>query len=256
MKMKKNKKDFVWVVKQNGNDTELRWSIRSVELHATNLNNIVIVGHCPDWLDKTKIIHIEGFEGSFKEYNIAKSLYLAAKSEMITEDFIYMNDDFFLNAKYGASNQKTYARPVSLSEFSNKKAPEGFDPLTWNNPRFNGYSLLIANTAKFLKSLGLGDVCYDIHVPMPISCSKYLEAFELIKDVKHPGVTPRSVYGNLHKIKPTIINDVKFSKCIDPKGFVKAVSKLPFFSTNDGIIESVLEEAMLEIYKNGSKYEK
>lgn len=79
------------------NNLELRLSLRSLEEYANNLGKVYIAGEKPDWIKNVR--HIKTNDIYTKEMNIFGAVLEACKSD-ISENFLYMNDDFFMMEEF------------------------------------------------------------------------------------------------------------------------------------------------------------
>lgn len=88
------KYDFVYILKESETNSELPFSLRSIEKYLSSyINNIFIVGYKPKWIKNVEYIHT--IQGSNKWKNSTSNVVQACKSNLITDNFILMNDDFF-----------------------------------------------------------------------------------------------------------------------------------------------------------------
>src|SRR5690554_930418 len=78
-------------VDDKNNSEELRYSLRSLK-HIPH-GNVFIVGEMPEWV--TNVTHINVQQTGTKNQNVTTGLRKAIRSELISDDFILMNDDFF-----------------------------------------------------------------------------------------------------------------------------------------------------------------
>lgn len=86
--------DLVYpLIKWYNNNLELRYSLRSL----TNLkyDNIYLLWYKPDWIKW--IEHIEAEDNHYiKVVNVINKLKIVCEDDRISEDFILMNDDFYI----------------------------------------------------------------------------------------------------------------------------------------------------------------
>jgi len=144
--------DFVYVSKQGDNE-ELRYSIRSVRKNFLE-SNVWLVGGKPDWYNGN-FIPVENISSKFN--NIRNCIKQAALSKEISDDFILMNDDFFIIKEidsmpvlHGGLLQDRISRYV--------EATGG-----------NRYATLLSLTNLNLKRQGIKHALdYDIHVPIQL----------------------------------------------------------------------------------------
>lgn len=96
-----NKYDFVYFLKESDENEELRFSLRSIEKNCGELiNRVVFVGGEPKgFKDYTHIKTHQQF--GTKHLNVMHGIYTTCKATQpkITDDFILMNDDFYVLKK-------------------------------------------------------------------------------------------------------------------------------------------------------------
>lgn len=104
--------DIVYVVREGEKNDNLRYSLRSLK----NIphDDVYIIGHKPEWVKNVKYINrMQRVRNKFQ--NISRNMWLATKTSSISDDFIYMDDDFALlptateNATAVWSDTDTYA---------------------------------------------------------------------------------------------------------------------------------------------------
>ena len=100
-------------------DEELRYSLRSLERHAKGVERVVIVGKCPDFIDRGEVLHIEMEESSkeFPWWNVMYKIHRAFE-ETGEPRFFFMNDDFFLVKDVDAENYPFYYRGVNRGKLN------------------------------------------------------------------------------------------------------------------------------------------
>jgi hypothetical protein len=161
-------------------------------------------------------------------------------SEEIPEDFVLMNDDFFIMKKIDrVENYYGGLLSVRCFEYSQKHAR-------------STYTKRLFQTLKTLKRIGfLSPLDYELHVPMSVQKSKLAKALEY-------GVLWRSVYGNLYNIGGTEISDVKiyFDGLDQANNVFLNSNNVPFVSTEDRSFSYVKQEYLHKKFPKPSKYEK
>jgi hypothetical protein len=226
--------DFVYVSKQGDNE-ELRYSIRSVRKNFLE-SNVWLVGGKPDWYNGN-FIPVENISSKFN--NIRNCIKQAALSKEISDDFILMNDDFFIIKEidsmpvlHGGLLQDRISRYV--------EATGG-----------NRYATLLSLTNLNLKRQGIKHALdYDIHVPIQLNKSKVLE----VVDQK---LSFRSVYGNKFNIGGTQTKDVKVygSKLLKDMSYSFLSEDPTFISTEDLSFDYVYNEILKDMFYEPSEYE-
>lgn len=170
---------------------ELRYSLRSLK-NVKNWNGQVFVaGDKEDWfsnqiivIDSFKRSHIKGVDGRNR-------LRAAIKDTRLADDFIFMNDDFFIT-------KPTAVKPLHQGEIDIQ----------------NPYSRWLKGkerTKSFLKALDIEKpLDYDIHVPMVMGKVKIKLVLDVIAAQPHgQKLMPRTLYGNLFRIGGELYKDRK-----------------------------------------------
>lgn len=234
--------DLVYICR-DGENEELRYSIRSA---VTNLphDKIWVVGGKPDWYTGP---YIEVPQTLTKYQNADRNRNAAYSSNLISEDIVLMNDDFFI------------IKPLDRVEVFHN------GPLIHTIKHFKNAGIsnseyikkLITTRSYLKKSAGAPNpMSYELHVPMPVKKSKMLEVIK-------PGIASRSAYGNLNNVGGTYMDDVKYytGKLMEHKNYKEILNTdindlpYPYLSTSDESFEDV--RGILEaLFPNPSPYER
>ena len=138
---------------------------------------------------KAYLVHVEDTGKKFD--NIRNCIKIASEHPEISDDFVLMNDDFFV-LKTIASVSNFHGG--LLSDKIKRYKESNMAPL---------YIRLLELTHKQLVMSGIKDpIDYDIHVPMVMNKHKLKESLSV-------AYFPRSSYGNVYKIGGEQIKDVK-----------------------------------------------
>lgn len=93
--MKKSKCDVVYIYKQQKNEEELRYSIRSVCKNFSHRNIYVFCDKRPRWANENlKCILVESKNDKY--YDVNNKLIKVCNTEEISDNFWLFNDDFFI----------------------------------------------------------------------------------------------------------------------------------------------------------------
>lgn len=219
--------DFIYINK-DGDNEELRYSIRSVVANIKNAR-IWVIGGKPDWY-VGNFIPVKDIGNKFK--NITECYKEICKIEEIT-DFVVMNDDFFI---LNPINDIPYMYSGLLIE---KVEDHG---------RLHGtteYFRVLTQANKLLKKMGIDSpLNYDIHTPIKMNKEKLSEIVDL-------SFAPRSVYGNIFSVGGELIEDVKvYFNTPDTKMFKD------FVSTEDNTFEKVYNNILKNKFNNKTIYER
>lgn len=155
---------------------ELRYSLRALEKHGKDIDNVWVVGNKPHFLaDNVKYLWVED-SGDWWQNAFYKTM--AAIEAGISEDFLLMNDDFYMLKDFTADKYPHYHRG---------EIPEAAE---------NKYQQVIVNTKRILEDLGKPCKHYGVHCPMRINAEKYKRLAEFYASADNP-VSARCLYGNL-----------------------------------------------------------
>lgn len=223
--------DCVYVCRPGDNE-ELRYSIRSV---VKNLpyDNLWLIGYKPSWYTGN-FISVPNTTTKFE--NIRLAIKTAAENDKISDDFILMNDDFFV-IKHVQYVENLHGG-LLIDKINRYRSMLGS----------GRYITLLENTHKFLTKSGIKNpIDYDIHTPMVFNKDKLLQ----IINRRH---FPRSLYGNIFNIGGTLTKDVKvYSENSLLRYEINSDS--PYISTQDDSFDSLYNSLLKEMFPIPSKYE-
>ena len=227
--------DLVYICR-NGENEELRYSIRSAVKNLPH-DKIWVVGGKPDWYTGN---YIEVGQTRSKYSNARNNLKAICNSELISESFIFMNDDFYIINKVDSV-------PYMYSGTLDKKIKVREDLFSGNS-----YTGLLRQTLNGLfrktKAIVLD---YELHVPM------VMEKKKLSKVLMFSGLW-RSVYGNTFKVGGIKIRDVKVynkNNKFYSNGYDINNLEYDYLSSNDDSFEMVKEKVLNKRFKTKSIYE-
>lgn len=176
--------DVVYPLKQFGSrwkDNELRYSLRSVEMHLQNYRDIYIIGYKPDFVKGVKHIEFADDVNAAPDNNILNKLLQICKIPGISEDFLFFNDDHYLLADFDAE-KFPYYYCHTLTAYCQRRGADR-------------YGLRAQATLKYLRENNLPDKHFDIHFPILYNKKKFLEIFEKVPK-KENGYIIKSIYAN------------------------------------------------------------
>lgn len=229
--------DYVYICR-DGDNEELRYSIRSVLANATP-GNIWVVGGKPKWYSGNFINVPQDKE---KYQNARNNIKAIVNSKEISEHFVLMNDDFFI------INPINYIETFHGGSLSDKI---GIFEL---HSKKSYYTKILLKTEKILKKWGISDpLDYAIHVPMVMEKDKLKD----IINTKLEGISIRTLYGNKFNIGGQKIDDVKIhaNNKIRLNSYDFKGKDFPFISTNDDTFDYLYEHLLKNKFKKKSKYE-
>lgn len=211
--------DVVYPYKNSNSGLELRYSLRSL----VNLphRNVWIVGDRPRGLDNVNFIDIP--QKGEKYYNALNNIKQACLEPRISEDFILMNDDFFVMEPQ--EELKHYHR----GDFVEYMA--GY-------PYAGSYYALMCQTLDLLEREGVTDTkFYGLHIPTVFNKTKVLELLERFEGERF---MLRTLYHNWYKTGGELRKDVKKSHSAEH------IEGTDFLSTSDRYALSDSFNAMIQ----------
>lgn len=186
--------DIVYTLAQNYTGEELKYSLRSLE----NIphERVFFVGGCPKWAKD--IIHIPTNQTGTKYKNTTYNLKTVCQDERISDDFIFMNDDFFILENTTLEDLNAYDGTVQSNiDRLNKKGG-------------SAYCSGAEDTQKLIKSLGINTpLSYELHIPFIFNKHKFLEMLDIKGALDIPCLHKRTLYGNLYLKGGKDMRDVK-----------------------------------------------
>jgi hypothetical protein len=225
--------DVVYICRFHDNE-ELRYSLRS--LVNVNHDNVWLVGGKPLW-----------YTGNYQEVRYTGSKYSHARANLtaiinnpdISDDFILMNDDFYIIKPLG-----------DLGVYNEGLLKDKIEKYNTFGPRSN-YTKMLKTTYEYLTNKGiLNPLCYDLHVPMIMNKS-------LLEQALRNQTLWRSTYGNLNNVGGQNIEDVKVYSLIGPEPRIDYLNNpYPFLSSQDDTFQEIKMNVLDKLFKKKSQYEK
>jgi hypothetical protein len=232
-----NKVDIVYPLGGGSiwSDNELKYSLRSLEKYGKNVGQIFIVGtHFPQFLNGVKYIR-QRLDVLNYHAQISHAYYTACING-VSDRFVIMNDDFFLNKEVDFDHFKNYVRDYDLRQHLARFGSGYF------------YGKQIANTVKNLTRY----LHFDSHYPMMFEREKYIELYENNRTlIERPTtVLIRSFYGNKYNLNGKVMPDLKVSNKYD----VEKINDRPFWSVGNSGLHFV-KDILKKQFPEKSKYE-
>lgn len=234
--------DIVYILGKGSNwqNNEIRYSLRSLEKHVTDVRNVFIVGEKPSFLNE-KIIHIPFNDiYSNKARNIMAKVHRVSGDQRLTVDFMLWNDDYFALQPFSAINYPYYYKcGLDYSVMINK----------------GEYKLHCEYTLNVLRAKNLNYRNFDCHFPIiynKIKMRKMIDHYNW--DVKY-GYVLRSMYCNHFSIPGEIEKDCKTNHPMPKAHIEKQHEGKHFFSIGEGALNFAMKSYIMGLYPNKSKYE-
>lgn len=194
--------DIVYVLKNDIESEEIRYSLRSVDQNFPH-RKVFFFGGKPKGLEPDVMVEFKQ-SGNNKWEKVRNSLIRVCKTEELTEDFFLFNDDFYVL-------QPASEDFINFSDGSLEWRAQDIYNRTGKN---SGYIHQLRNTATILRARGYDAKSFVLHIPMLINRKTALEVLNT------PNLTPmfRSLYGNIANIPCIYHKDVKISNLTDIPG--------------------------------------
>lgn len=226
--------DYVYICRPGENE-ELRYSIRSVFKYATD-PRVVLFGNKPSWY-AGEFVPIR--EGRSKFDNIHNAVNEIANSDLVSDNFVLMNDDFYLlkpfdglTVYHGGSLEEKIERYSSVAKSLS-------------------YIKSLQKTLSKLKLIGIDSpLDYDIHVPFPMNKQKLQETIKM-------KTLYRSTYGNLANVGGKQISDVKVygNHPMQQLSFDYTNNDAEFISSLDVSFQQILNDILINLFDQASPVE-
>lgn len=224
--------DLVYICRKGDNE-ELRYSIRSATQNLEH-TNVWVIGGKPSWYIGP---HIPVLQNQQKYINAKNNLKHLIKSTQISDNFILMNDDFFI------------LKPVKLGYYYSGTLQERIERNKKLSPNAN-YLDKLKTTKEMLESQGIENpLDYSLHIPMK------MDKLGLAESLDYPLI--RSGYGNLQKVGGRKHRDVKVYSGEMYQGLNYELSQnSKFLSTEDNSFLDVKKNVLDPLFPEPTKYER
>jgi len=178
------------------NNGELRYSIRSLVKNMLDLRNIYIIGERVNFLSGVvQIEKIDLYKESWK--NVLDKTRVACEISYLSEEFLFMNDDFFMLSPFLGADFPFYTL-------------EGFD---------GGLS---------------GRLSYQVHCPIRYKKEWFMKMPLSVE--MFGNFSPRSFYGNFYRAPAKPVQDFIVRNGLDVLDFDFQIKGKDFFSISDQIM--------------------
>lgn len=198
-------------------------------------DNIWLIGNKPKW-----------YEGNFlsvpdtsnKYENIRNAIKSVSINSDISDDFVLMNDDFFVMNPL--SEIPVFHGGLLIDKINDYITLVGM----------TRYVKLLMNTHRFLTNYGIKNpLDYDIHTPIQMNKAN-------LTKIIHKKHFPRSMYGNIFNIGGTEIKDVKIypnTSNLYSKSY-NIDTSIPYLSTLDSSFKGVFA-LLYGMFSDKTEYE-
>ena len=163
-------------------NNELRYSLRAVAENVKDLRNVWVVGERPDWLTNVRYLPVKDcFDRPTK--NTFHKLQSVCREADLSDDFLWLNDDFFIIKPTEAATFPYYYKGVLPSGIRKSRL------LAIESP---------VNTVNYLQFHKLTMLDYRVHCPIRFNKQKVLDL--PVAENEFGVVNTRAVYGNYYKV--------------------------------------------------------
>ncbi|MBR2642408.1 MAG: hypothetical protein IKD46_04695 [Lentisphaeria bacterium] len=98
---------------------ELRFALRSVEKYVQDLNAVWIMSDCaPEWLQNVRILPVPDRHKHNKDANLFDKLIFAAKTQEVTDAFVFLSDDQAFLQPFDAKKAQIVFNPRGPGAFA------------------------------------------------------------------------------------------------------------------------------------------
>lgn len=229
--------DVVYIVRRGDNNEELRYSLRSL----VNIphDRVIIAGYTPSWV--TNVLSIETEQLGRKTPNALGNLKAALAYKGLSDEFILMNDDFYILEPL-ESIPVLHRGPLDdVIEYYRREHPNG------------SYCKGMTDTREFQYQLGLTNLLsYELHVPFVFNKRMLSYILELAGRMR-PDIYRlhyRTLYGNLYCIGGQQIDDVKIYD-----RYVRGDIRGAFASSKDATFTGLLKWDIHKMFPESSFYD-
>ena len=226
-------RDIVYILKDDIQTEELRYSLRSIEKNFPH-RFVWFVGGQPEGLKPDRLIrHTQ--VGANKWLKIKSSMLEVIKQEELSDEFFLFNDDFFVTKPF----EKEFVN------FTDRTLADRIEDFRRENPHLNRYAMSLVQTEEELKTHGYGTLNFEVHLPMLFEKNKVEAAL-----CRCFSPQMRSIYGNIAGCKVIDRRDVKVNSLNDiPHG-------MDFVSTNDKTFaQGNVGQYIRDLFKEPSRFE-
>lgn len=226
--------DVIYILKQGAGDSELRYSLRSIEKNMQHGDVWFVCGQ-PRGLVPDHRLEIPQTE-PVKWDRVRGSLFRVCSNNDVPDKFWLFNDDFFV-LKPMASETPMYQGLMRDHILRVEKKYHGI----------TDYTRHLRECEATLKGADLPTFDYAVHMPMLIDKAKMLEALKVFPDCP----MFRCLYGNYAVIGGEIHDDVKIVELDEP-----IPDDADFVSTCDAAFaQGIAGRQIMQMFRDKCRYE-
>ena len=249
--------DVVYLMARSKWDQELKYSLRSLERYFRQLGKVWIIGHLPEFIDPTTVVHLP--QTNFLQNGIfvesAAMRLLNEQLEGLTEDFILAQDDNYL------------LRPATIEDFG-PLLVEDLDCVQIRGTK--PWQLMLWRTYDLLKFLERTAFNYEAHTPIRFNRTKLRDIARIFIGTesaakrRYHGVCIRMAYWNIlgvdsAAIRPVADYRVGFTQPSHAATVEQIQSRLTdrlFLFHNDDGLTDAMKAVLAATYPQKSRFER
>ena len=261
--MKQLQFDVVYPFYNLNTDDELRYSIRSVVKNFSALRHIWVIGDKPEWanallrhLPYDHVAHLPSNVYS-KNRNICEKMDLAARNERVTENFIYLADDYFILKPWSGED---FLTKVIIREDMDQINDELREMGDRSNESLNEWKRALWWTYDRIKAEGYSGLNYETHTPKLINKKRLIQTFTKF-GIRHGMLIWHTAYFNMHwKIERVILSEesgikASFYASHDREEIESRLRRAIFANCNDDGRNAEFMDAIRERFPEKTRYE-
>ena len=255
--MKENKVSIFIPYNQTDNGEKLRLALRSIEKNCKFDYEVILVGDCPDWVNKETLVHINPKIPAAAEYQkawngINKLKFLLENYEMSELLMTYDDIIFLKEVKY-----KDISKPIALAQL-----PDSVRQLTGTSSA--KWREVLQYTIDALKRNNLPSLNFETHLPRLFNAEKLREMISLFGFQKRPYLFPTLYFNWLNpKQKPVVLAEIPNQKIkagiyypSDFEKYLPVLEEYTYLNWSEEFWAPKLENVLLGLFPEQSKYEK
>lgn len=227
------------------NDLELRYSLRSLSFFS-DLGNIWIVGHKPDWVRNVVHIHSADPFSNNKDANLINKIILISQQNGITDHFLNFSDDQLL---LKTCSYKDFIVPLFDNNMINFK----------ENEKLTRWRTRLKNTINTLKVMNLPANCYETHIPTLINKYDYTSTLFQYPYPEGQGMCGNTLYFNTLQLDSKEVPSNFATRIegvvMDKKVLIDACDGRLHFNYSEQATNNILLEFLAGKFPNKSIYE-
>lgn len=233
---------YTYRYEKRSQNRQLRYSLRSIEKHLIGVGEVFVIGFPCGMKGVRYIEHHDNFSAA---RNIMMKLQIIARTEEVSEDFLYIADDHYLLKSMEAKDYPYYVNGMLQDLYKTQN---------------NAYRAMIKNTYEALELRQLPTLNYNIHTPIIYNKTKLRKLAEMY-DLNNPlNYLLKSLYMNTFHgltIEPELqeLKDCKIRTNFEPEEIKSRIAARTCWSTGKESYNENIGKVLEELYPNKSKYE-